>query len=89
MSSSNHRDWDERRSPQWKYLLSQKDPKYHRRKQKEYHLRMEREKKRELERLTDCTPSEKQSGTDLAKAYTNVINTELAAGLNKIKKEGK
>ena len=50
---------------------------------------MEREKKRELERLTDCTPSEEQSGTDLAKAYTNVINTELAAGLNKIKKEGK
>ena len=89
---SSHREWDERRSPQWKYLLQQKDPKYHRRKQKEYHQRMERNKKIELEKLTDCAPSEMQSGTDLEKAYTNVINTELSArlaGLNKSKKEGK
>ena len=43
-------------------------------------------KKIELEKLTDCAPSEKQSGTDLEKAYTNVINTELAARLAGLKK---
>ena len=87
---SSHRDWDERRSPQWKYLLQKKDPKYYRKRQKEAQVQKERAKKRDLENLMDCSP--KESGTDLEQAYTNVINTELSArlaGLNKSKKEGK
>ena len=87
MSSSNHRDWDERRSPQWKYLLQKKDPKYYRKRQQDAQLQKERAKKRELEKLMDCSP--KESGTDLERAYTKAIDIELSAGLNKIKKEGK
>ena len=79
MSSSNHREWDERRSPQWKYLLSKKDPQYHARKQKEHHRQAERQKKRELEELMDCTPQEKQSKPDLEKACENVVTRELTA----------
>ena len=79
MSSSNHREWDERRSPQWKYLLSKKDPQYHARKQKEHHRQAERQKKRDLEQLMDCAPQEKQSRPDLEKAYENVVTRELSA----------
>ena len=78
MSSSNHREWDERRSPQWKYLLSKKDPQYHTRKQKEHHRQAERQKKRDLEKLMDCAPQEKQSKPDLEKAYENVVTRELS-----------
>ena len=79
MSSSNHREWDERRSPQWKYLLSKKDPQYHTRKQKEHHRQAERQKKRDLEQLMDCAPQEKQSKTSLESAYENVVTRELTA----------
>ena len=79
MSSSNHREWDERRSPQWKYLLSKKDPQYHARKQKEHHRQAERKKKLELEKLMDCASPEKQSKPDLEKAYeNNVVSRELS-----------
>lgn len=79
MSSSNHREWDERRSPQWKYLLSKKDPQYHARKQREHHRQAERQKKRDLEKLMDCAPQEKQSKTSLESAYENVVTRELSA----------
>ena len=79
MSSSNHREWDERRSPQWKYLLSKKDPQYHARKQREHHRQAERQKKRDLEKLMDCTPQAKKSKPDLEQAYENVVTRELSA----------
>ncbi len=87
MSSSNHREWDERRSPQWKYLLSKKDPQYHARKQKEHHRQAERQKKRDLEKLMDCTPQEKQSKTSLESAYENVVTRELSADSSLIDKK--
>jgi 1,4-alpha-glucan branching enzyme len=79
MSSSKSREWDERRSPQWRYFLQQNNPKNKKQKQKEHHRQMAHQKKQELEELMDCAPRESVSSTDLESAYENVVTRELTA----------
>jgi hypothetical protein len=85
-SSKNNLQWDESRSPQWRYLLGQKDRKYNSRKRDKDHLFNEAgqqkqdkytqtsQKDMEIAEMTDCS------------SKNDLINAELTTQLNKIDK---
>ena len=86
-SSKNNLQWDESRSPQWRYMLGKKDRKYNSRKRDKDQLFNEAREKhkndtqisqkdRKLAEMTDCSSKK------------DLINAELTTQLSKIDKSG-
>ena len=84
-SSKNNLQWDESRSPQWRYMLGKKDRKYNSRKRDKDQLFNEAREKhkndtqisqkdKKLAEMTDCSSKK------------DLINAELTTQLNKIDK---
>jgi tRNA A37 N6-isopentenylltransferase MiaA len=84
-SSKNNLQWDESRSPQWRYLLGKKDPKYNSRKREKDHLFNEAKQKRDKYTKPSQTDTEIAEMTDCS-SKNDLINAELTTQLNKIDK---
>ena len=82
-SSKNNLQWDESRSPQWRYLLGKKDPKYNSRKREKDHLFNEAKQKREKYTKTSQKDTEIAEMTDCS-SKNDLINAELTTQLKKI-----
>ena len=83
MSTGPRREWDESRSPQWKYLLRKKDPRYNSRKIEKEFLFKEAKKERNMSKNTKKTV-EYDGMTDCS-SQKDKINAELTTQLKKIK----
>ena len=83
MSTGPRREWDESRSPQWKYLLRKKDPKYNSRRREKDLLFKEAKKERNMSKNTQ-NDAEIAEMTDCS-SQKDIINAELTTQLKKIK----
>jgi tRNA A37 N6-isopentenylltransferase MiaA len=84
-SSKNNLQWDESRSPQWRYLLGKKDPKYNSRKREKDHLFNEAKQKRDKYTKPSQKDTEIAEMTDCS-SKNDLINAELTTQLKKIDK---
>ena len=82
MSSGPKIQWDESRSPQWRYLLQKKDPKYNSRKREKDFLFKEAKKERNMSKNTQ-KDAEIAEMTDCS-SKKDLINAELTTQLKKI-----
>ena len=83
MSSGPKIQWDESRSPQWRYLLQKKDPKYNSRKREKDFLFKEAKKERNMSKNTQ-KDAEIAEMTDCS-SQKDLINAELTTRLKKLK----
>ena len=82
-SSKNNLQWDESRSPQWRYLLGKKDPKYNSRRREKEYLFKEAKQKREQYTIHNNQEAEIAEMTDCS-SKKDLINAELTTQLKKI-----
>jgi hypothetical protein len=84
MSTGPKIQWDESRSPQWRYLLQKKDPKYNSRKREKDFLFKEAKKERNMSETAKKTAE--YDGMLDCSSQKDLINAQLTSQLKKINK---